>query len=162
MESNDIYKKVGERMLADGYGGPFVMLSDLEEKSGAIASMNQALIEYSYEKLCEIARPEEIVMDLGVILDSIDSHLPPANKENFFQHYVHCMLNVYNALENKGLLWSPEDTDRPEEYPKFEKEGLYLEFFKTATNSPNKESAIWLNHYLSTEYSCKFVKNNVK
>lgn len=163
MNSRDIYKNVAEKMAEDGYiSNPFAILSDQEEKSEVIASMNRGILEYSYEKLCTLKIPDEIVMDLGVILDAIDSQLLPEEKEEFFSHYVHCMLNVYNTLEDKGILWSPEETEEPQEYPKFEKEGTYLEFFKTATNSQNKENALWLNHYLSTQYSRQPVKNNTK
>lgn len=163
MNSRDIYKNVAEKMAEDGYiSNPFAILSDQEEKSEVIASMNGGILEYSYEKLCTLKIPDEIVMDLGVILDAIDSQLLPEEKEEFFSHYVHCMLNVYNTLEDKGILWSPEETEEPQEYPKFEKEGTYLEFFKTATTSQNKENALWLNHYLSTQYSHQPVKNNIK
>lgn len=163
MNSRDIYKNVGIKMMEDGFTNiTFATLKNQEEKSEAIASMNQALLEYSYEKLCEITMPEVVVMDLGVVLDKIDSYLPQDKKEDFFEHYVHCMLNIYNSLENKGVLWSPEETTVPEEYPKLEKEGEYLEFFKTAMEGSNKEAALWLNSYLSTEYSCKFIKNNTK
>ncbi|MDD6757037.1 MAG: hypothetical protein PUE33_03090 [bacterium] len=161
MNSRDIYMKIAEKMQEDGI--QFTILSSQQEKEKIIESMNRALIEYSYEKLCEAAMPEQIVMDLGVILDTIDSFLVQKEKEEFFQHYVHCMLNVYNNIENKALLWSPEDTTNPEEFPKFEKEGEYLEFFKTDINSNNKKNALWLNEYLSTTYSHshKVVKNNI-
>lgn len=160
MNSRDIYIKTAEKMLENGT--TVTMLSSQQEKEKIIESMNRALVEYSYEKLCEVAMPEQIVMDLGIILDTIDCFLPQDEKEEFFQHYVHCMLNIYNNIENKALLWSPEETSTPEEYPKFEKEGEYLEFFKTDINSQNKENALWLNQYLSVTYSHKPVKNNIK
>ena len=142
MNSRDIYQKVGKRMAQDGYiNNPFAIPTAKEEKGEVIASMNEAILEYSYEKLCNLKMTNQIVMDLGVILDAIDSQLPQ---------------------EEKGILWSPEETEEPQEYPKFEKEGTYLEFFKTATNSQNKENALWLNHYLSTQYSRQPVKNNTK
>ena len=163
MNSRDIYQKVGKRMAQDGYiNNPFAIPTAKEEKGEVIASMNEAILEYSYEKLCNLKMTNQIVMDLGVILDAIDSQLPQEEKEEFFSHYVHCMLNVYNTLEDKGILWSPEETEEPQEYPKFEKEGTYLEFLKTATTSQNKENALWLNHYLSTQYSRQPVKNNTK
>lgn len=163
MNSRDIYRNVGEKMLENGYiNSPYTLTNDQKVKRETIASMSQALMEYSYEKLCEVTIPEEIVMDLGVILDKIDSHLPQTQKEDFFEHYIHCILNVYNNLENKTILWSAEETDYPEEYPKFEKEGENLEFFKTAMNGSSKETVLWLNKYLSAEYGHKFVKNNAK
>ena len=90
MNSRDIYMKIAEKMQEDGI--QFTILSSQQEKEKIIESMNRALIEYSYEKLCEAAMPEQIVMDLGVILDTIDSFLVQKEKEEFFQHYVHCML----------------------------------------------------------------------
>ena len=163
MNSRDIYQKVGKRMAQDGYiNNPFAIPTAKEEKGEVIASMNEAILEYSYEKLCNLKMQNQIVMDLGVILDTMDSQLPQEEKEEFFSHYVHCMLNVYNTLEDKGILWSPEETENPQEYPKFEKEGTYLEFFKTATTSQNKENALWLNHYLSIQYNRQPVKNNTK
>lgn len=163
MNSRDIYIRVGQKMLKDGHtNSSLILLTTVEEKKEVIDSMNRSLIEYSYEKLCELTKPSETVMDLGVILDKIDLKLPQQERENFFEHYVHCMLNIYNTLENKGILWSPEETTRKEEYPKIEKEGNYLEFFKTAMNSSNKESALWLNQHLSKEYSNKSVKKYTK
>ena len=163
MNSRDIYKKVVKRMAQDGYiSNPFAIPTAKEEKGEVIASMNEAILEYSYEKLCNLKMTNQIVMDLGVILDTMDSQLPQEEKEEFFSHYVYCMLNVYNSLEDKGILWSPEETENPQEYPKFEKEGTYLEFFKTATTSQNKENALWLNHYLSIQYNRQPVKNNTK
>ena len=163
MNSRDIYQKVGKRMAQDGYiNSPFAIPNTKEEKRNVIESMTKAILEYSYEKLCNLKMQNQIVMDLGVILDTMDSQLPQEEKEEFFSHYVYCMLNVYNSLEDKGILWSPEETENPQEYPKFEKEGTYLEFFKTATTSQNKENALWLNHYLSIQYNRQPVKNNTK
>lgn len=71
MNSRDIYMKIAEKMQEDGI--QFTILSSQQEKEKIIESMNRALIEYSYEKLCEASMPEQIVMDLGVILDTIDS-----------------------------------------------------------------------------------------
>ena len=106
MNSRDIYQKVGKRMAQDGYiNNPFAIPTAKEEKGKVIASMNEAILEYSYEKLCNLKMTNQIVMDLGVILDAIDSQLPQEEKEEFFSHYVHCMLNVYNTLEDK-VDWS--------------------------------------------------------
>ena len=106
MNSRDIYQKVGKRMAQDGYiNNPFAIPTAKEEKDEVIASMNEAILEYSYEKLCNLKMTNQIVMDLGVILDAIDSQLPQEEKEEFFSHYVHCMLNVYNTLEDK-VDWS--------------------------------------------------------
>lgn len=158
MDTKDIYVIVGEKMQEDGFTNlPFMVSMSREEKSQAIASMNQALAEYSYEKLCEVTTLDAVIMDLGVLLDTIDSYLPEEQKESFFEHYVHCMINVYSSLENKGVLWNIEDSPA-ESSPRFNQEGEYLEFFTTPLYSKNKENALWINHYLSTKYSCKQVK----
>lgn len=163
MNSRDIYQKVSKRMAQDGFiSSPFTIPNTKAEKHDVVDSMTEGILEYSYEKLCNFKMQDQIVMDLGIILDAIDSQLPKEEKEEFFSHYIHCMLNVYNTLEDKCVLWSPEETTTPEEYPKFEKEGTYLEFFKTASTSQNKENALWLNRYLSTQYSRQPVKNNTK
>ena len=52
MNSRDIYQKVGKRMAQDGYiNNPFAIPTAKEEKGEVIASMNEAILEYSYEKL---------------------------------------------------------------------------------------------------------------
>lgn len=160
MNSRDIYRKIEEKMTAAGVS--VTILGSIEEKGKIIAAMKKALTEYSYEKLCEMSDFEQIVIDLEVILDTIADCLPDSEKETFFEPYVHCMLNIYNSMENKGILWSVEETDTPEAYPKFEKEGRYLEFFKTTPSSKNKDTVLWLTKYLSDTYSCKSQKIKTK
>ena len=156
MGSKDIYIKIGQMMLEDGYMNREMMeYQSKEEKKGAITSMDKALLEYSCQKLYGQGMKKDIVMDLGIIFDTIDNYLLESEKEEFYRHYVHCMLNIYNTIENKNIMWSPQSTSSPENYPKFEKEGTYLEFFKTDTNTSNKDIALWLYDQLLKKYNCK-------
>ena len=45
-------------------------------------------------------------------------------QETFYSDCVHLMLNVYNNLENKNVLWSVVEEDIP---PQMVREGRYLE-----------------------------------
>ena len=156
MDSKDIYRKIGQMMLKDGYmNRTMIKYRNKEEKKEVIISMDKALLEYTCQKIYGQGMKEDIVMDLGFLFDTMDNYLFAYDKEEFYRHYVHCMLNIYNTIENKNIMWSPELPTTQENYPRFEKEGVYLEFFKTDINASNKDIAIWLHDQLLEKYNCK-------
>lgn len=155
MYSEDIYIKVGKKLEDSGLAQLGINYYTQREKKEIVEKLQQALLEYTDEKLIDCDFEQVTVMDLGVLFDRIDLYLLEPEKERFYQHYVHTMLNVYNNLEDTNYLWSEEEAVSEEEYPKFEKEGTYLEFFKTSTNSSNKENALWLLNYLKESYDRK-------
>ena len=83
MNSNDINSKVEKMMAADGFiWSQAFPLKIYKNKSEVMASLNRALLEYSYQKLIENDEIESVVMDLGVLFDKLDEHLQPYEKEH--------------------------------------------------------------------------------
>ena len=50
-------------------------------------------------------------MDLSIVFDVFDSITSEEEQETFYSDCVHLMLNVYNNLENKNVLWSVVEED---------------------------------------------------
>ena len=99
-------------------------------------------------------------MDLSIVFDVIDSINSEEEQETFYSDCVHLMLNVYNNIENKNVLWSVVEEDIS---PQMVREGRYLEFFETSFKTPVRESAEWLLNFLKKKYKCKTyinIKNN--
>lgn len=156
MHSNDIYIRVGEFLKEKGIVNNPLTIYTKERKKEAIDTLTDGLLEYSCQKLYEQGDTKDVVMDLSILFDRLDSYIAPNEQEMFYRHYVFCMLNTYNSLENTNYMWSPEmDETEDTNYPRFEKEGKYLEFFKTKQDSTSKETALWLLDYLQTKYTCK-------
>ena len=104
MDSKDIYRKIGQMMLKDGYmNRTMIKYRNKEEKKEVIISMDKALLEYTCQKIYGQGMKEDIVMDLGFLFDTMDNYLFANDKEEFYRHYVHCMLNIYNTIENKNI-----------------------------------------------------------
>ena len=99
-------------------------------------------------------------MDLSIVFDVVDSITSEEEQETFYSDCVHLMLNVYNNIENKNVLWSVVEEDIS---PQMVREGRYLEFFETSFETPRRESAEWLLNFLKKKYKCKTyinIKNN--
>lgn len=161
MYSNDIYIRVGEFLKEKGIINNPLISYTKERKKEAINNLTDGLLEYSCQKLYEQGDTKDVVMDLSVLFDRLDSYIAPNEQEKFYQNYVFCMLNTYNSLENTNYMWSPEmEKTKDLNYPRFEKEGNYLEFFKTGPESTNKETALWLLDYLQTKYVCKIYEKH--
>lgn len=150
MKSNDIYNNVGEKMAEVGSTG--LILPPAEK---VIADLESALIEYTNEKLLEANINDDIVDDLGVMLDKLDSAFKDEEeKEEFYSHYVHCMLNVETNLSpEKTIMWTPvEQEELGITYPRFDTFGTYMIGFETSPSHSNKENALWLNNWLVNKY----------
>lgn len=157
MNSNDINSKVEKMMAADGFIWSHAFtLKIYKNKSEVMASLNKALLEYSYQKLIENDEIESVVMDLGVLFDKLDEHLQPYEKGNFYANYIICMLEIQNSLAETNIAWyeTPEDGNV---YPRFNQVGE----FETTRNSSMKENALWLNKALMETY-CKSAKTATK
>ena len=155
---SNIYQFVGRKMFFDGYGENISQIRiSTSTKREAIESMNKALLSYSYEKIRTVEQPP---MDLSIVFDVIDSINSEEEQETFYSDCVHLMLNVYNNIENKNVLWSVVEEDIS---PQMVREGRYLEFFETSFETPGRESAEWLLNFLNQKYKCKTytnIKNN--
>lgn len=161
MNSDDISRKVRQKMLEDGFVGVGGVMKHLteKEKREAIESMNRAILEYSCEKLYSVGMDKDIVMDLGVIFDAMDSYLPEKKRNIFYSNYEDCMLEVYGNLLGSIIphLVIAERNVPNEEYPRFNN----LNYFITTIDSSEKENALWLNKFLTKKY-CKQEKNTMK
>lgn len=151
MKSNDIYEKVGNQMLAEGMIPNPLGIYTPEEKENMTRSLQDALLYYSCQKLFEIPEEEWTVEDIDYVFGRIDEHLSSKEQEDFYQHYVHCMLNFYNNIEGTNVLWEVvEETSAIE--PRIVQEGTFATYLQTNINTPNERTALWMNDFLSKKY----------
>lgn len=153
MNAKDLQRRVGLQMKQMGSTPSLEPLSQqLKEK--AIADFDEAILDYTSDKLSEAGNKDDLISDLGFMFDILDTYFQSEKeKENFYQEYVFAMLNIHNNLEQDSLLWSP--VEEPEEgitYPRFTAVGAYLNFFETIQGESNKETALWFHSNLTTRY----------
>lgn len=151
MRLDDIYIKVDNQMLAEEMMLNQFGIYTQEEKENMTRSFQKAILDYSRQKLMEIPGEEYLEGNLDCIFGRIDKHLSPKTQEKFYQHYVHCMLNFYNNIEGKNVLWELTDDETVLE-PRIVKDGTHLTFLQTTKDISNERTALWMNDFLSKKY----------
>lgn len=153
MESNNIGVDVRAKMVKKSGGAfPFLFASPLETAQ----SFKEAIIEYSVDKLIDIAENKVIVDDLSYIFARLDTQFASKKEqEEFYQNYVFCILSQYGELVGKSFSWikSYSLSTGKSAYPLIEEDR-----FITHVTTPNKQSAIWL----FKEYERKLKKQEQK
>lgn len=153
MNAKDLQIKVGRQMEQLG-SVPSFASPTRKEKQKVITDFEEAILDYTSEKVLETGNKSDLVSDLGFMFDILDNYFQSEpEKEEFYGAYVFAMLNIHNNLEQDSVLWSPiEDPEKEVSYPRFTKWGEYISVFETNKQESNKEHALWLYSQLTTRY----------